>query len=126
MTKQNIKIVIRQYIKMAVQNILLPLAYQILKPAQIQKGLVVFADAHNKTVPPSMSLLMREMKRRGSMKVIEIYDDYQQISFLRLLKRMLYFMKYYAKAEYVVICDNFLPVSSCKKRPETTDRKSVV
>ncbi len=120
MTKQNIKIVIRQYIKMAVQNILLPLAYQILKPAQIQKGLVVFADAHNKTVPPSMSLLMREMKRRGSMKVIEIYDDYQQISFLRLLKRMLYFMKYYAKAEYVVICDNFLPVSSCKKRPETT------
>lgn len=28
-------------------------------------------------------------------------------------------MKRYAVAEYVFICDNFLPVSACEKRPET-------
>lgn len=105
---------------MAVQNLFLPVAYQLMKPAHIQKGLIVFADAHNHTVPSSMQPLVREIKRRGLMQVVEIYDDYQNIPFSRLLKRMLYFMKYYAKAEYVVICDNFLPVSSCCKRGETT------
>lgn len=29
-------------------------------------------------------------------------------------------MSYYAKAQYVVICDNFLPAASCKKRRGTT------
>lgn len=118
--KADIKITIRQYVKMAVQNLLLPAVYSLLKPKQIEKGLVVFADAHNKKVPSSMAPLVREVKRRGRQKVVEIYDDYQQTSFLRLLCRMLYFMKYYARAEYVVICDNFLPVASCKKRKETT------
>lgn len=105
---------------MAVQNILLPIVYELLKPRQIEKGLVVFADAHNGKVPSSMAPLVREVKRRGNKKVVEIYDDYQQISFRRLFFRMLYFMKYYARAEYVVICDNFLPVASCRKRKETT------
>lgn len=118
--KADIKIIMRQYIKMAVQNLLLPAVYSLSKPKQVEKGLVVFADAHNKKVPSSMAPLVREVKRRGHKKVVEIYDDYQQTSFLRLLCRMLYFMKYYARAEYVVICDNFLPVASCKKRKETT------
>ena len=52
--KQNIKTAARQYIKMAVQNLFLPVAYQLMKPAHIQKGLIVFADAHNHTVPSSM------------------------------------------------------------------------
>ena len=107
----NIKVVIRQYIKMAVQNILLPTVYCLLKPKQIEQGLIIFADAHNEQVPSSMAPLVREVKRRKNKKVVEIYDDYQQISFYRLLMRMLYFMKYYARAEYVVICDNFLPVA---------------
>ncbi len=115
-----LNIFLKQYAKMAVQNILLPCVYRIQKPKRIQKGLVIFADAHNSKVPPSMEMLVAEIKKRGKMQVMEIYDDYQRISFLHLLKRMLYFMKYYARAEYVVICDNFLPVSSCKKRKETT------
>lgn len=111
---------IRQYLKMAVQNLLLPAAYRLFCTKQIEKGFTLFADAHNAKVPSSMAPLVREVKRRGTKKVVEIYDDYQQISFLRLLRRMLYFMKYYARAEYVVICDNFLPAASCKKRSETT------
>ncbi len=115
-----IKLIIRQYGKMAVQNILLPLVYRMQKPEKIQKGLIVFADAHHFQAPSSIVPLVREIKRRGTMQVVEIYDNYQQISFRRLLQRMLLFMKYYARAEYVVLCDNFLPAASCKKRKETT------
>ena len=118
--KTDLKMLIRQYLKMAVQSLLLPAAYRLFCTKQIEKGLLLFADAHNAKVPSSMAPLVREVKRRGTKKVVEIYDDYQQISFLRLLRRMLYFMKYYARAEYVVICDNFLPAASCKKRSETT------
>lgn len=105
---------------MAVQNLLLPCVYRICRTARLEKGLVVFADAHHNSVPPSMAPLVAEVKRRGNMRVLEIYDDYQQISFARLFRRMLYFMKYYARAEYVVLCDNFLPAASCKKRRGTT------
>lgn len=118
--KTDLKIFVKQYVKMAVQNILLPNVYRVMKPKQIEKGLVVFADAHNSKVPSAMAPLVREVKRRGNMRVVEFYDDYQQISWKRLLRRMFLFMKYYARAEYVVICDNFLPVSSCRKRRETT------
>ncbi len=118
--KTDLKVLVRQYIKMAVQNLLLPAVYHLHRTKQIEKGLVVFADAHNAKVPSSMAPLVREVKRRGRKKVVEIYDDYQQLSFWKLLRRMLLFMKYYARAEYVVICDNFLPVASCKKRKETT------
>lgn len=105
--------------KMVVQNVLLPCVYRVLKPAHIQKELIIFADAHHTQAPPGMAPLVEEVKRRGNMRVMEIYDDYQQISFGRLIKRMLYFMKYYARARYVVLCDNFLPAASCRKRPGT-------
>lgn len=118
--RMNFKIVARQYVKMAIQNLLLPFVYNIRKPRQIEKGLVVFADAHHDRVPPSMEPLVRELKRRGNKKIVQIYDDYQKISFVRLFFRMIHFMNAYARAEYVVICDNFLPVASCKKRRETT------
>ena len=116
----DIKLVARQYVKMAIQNMLLPLVYNAGRHRQIEKGLVVFADAHRDSVPPSMEPLVRELKRRGSKKIVEIYDDYQNISFVRLFFRMIHFMNAYARAEYVVICDTFLPVASCKKRAETT------
>ena len=86
----DLKIRIRQYVKMALQNVLLPVVYNIAKHQGIERGLVVFADAHNQKVPSSMAPLAREIKRRGHMHVIEIYDDYQNIPFTRLLRRMLY------------------------------------
>lgn len=115
-----VKILIRQYMKMGVQNLMLPVLYRIFRVKPIQKGLIIFADAHHFHVPASMEQLVGEIKHRGNMKVVEFYDDYQQISFFRLLRRMVIFMSYYAKAQYVVICDNFLPAASCKKRKGTT------
>ena len=96
--KTDLKIIIRQYLKMGVQNLLLPAVYELQKPKQIEPGLVIFADAHNEKVPSAMASLVREVKRRKNKRVIEFYDDYQSISFGRLLKRMICFIKFYAMA----------------------------
>lgn len=45
--------------------------------------------------------------------------DFGKMGYGSLLKWLKQFMKRYAAAEYVFICDNFLPVSACTKRPET-------
>lgn len=45
--------------------------------------------------------------------------DFGKMGYGSLLKWLRQFMKRYAVAEYVFICDNFLPVSACEKRPET-------
>lgn len=45
--------------------------------------------------------------------------DFDRLSFFAMAKYLVLFMRRYAVAEYVFICDYFLPVSSCRKRPET-------
>lgn len=79
----------------------------------------MFADAHHNECPPSMKLLRAEWEKRG-YPIVDIYLDYQKNSYSKVLKSMLAFMKQYATASYVVICDNFLPVTAGKKRKETT------
>ena len=63
---------------------------------------------------------LREQIDDSKWEVREYYLDYQGHSAKTVLKNMLAFMKDYANARCVFICDNFLPVSSCEKRPETT------
>jgi CDP-ribitol ribitolphosphotransferase len=48
-----------------------------------------------------------------------MYNDYQSESYVSVVKSFMRFMKLYANARYVFICDNFLPVSSCTRRAET-------
>lgn len=58
---------------------------------------------------------------RGLSRQIEVYvRDFNHMSWPALMKYLLKFMKQYATAEYVFICDYYLPVASCRKRPETT------
>ena len=115
----NIKFVMRQWVKMAVQNLLLPLVYQLCKKKNINKRKVIFADAHHNRIPYSMEFLRGQMDE-SEWDIDEFYLDYQGNSFGAVLKSMLSFMKAYANARCVFICDNFLPVSSCNKRRETT------
>jgi CDP-ribitol ribitolphosphotransferase len=52
---------------------------------------------------------------------IELFvSDFGHLSFGAMVKTLVKFMKQYATAEYVFICDYFLPVASCHKREETT------
>lgn len=116
---------LKQIFKMAVQHIYLPIIYFFCCFKKVRKGLVVFADAHHDSIPFSMEYMkktLEEYKLQGSIKDIEIcerYLNFSKVGFLGLFKWLSKFMKLYATAEYVFICDNFLPVSSCKKRKGT-------
>ncbi|MCD7815095.1 MAG: CDP-glycerol glycerophosphotransferase family protein, partial [Lachnospiraceae bacterium] len=56
---------------------------------------------------------------RAKIRVETFVADFDRLSFPAMAKYLLRFMRRYAAAEYVFICDYFLPVSSCRKRPET-------
>ncbi|MEW9078749.1 CDP-glycerol glycerophosphotransferase family protein [Terrisporobacter glycolicus] len=114
----NINFFIKQCIKMGVQNVLLPIVYKIYSRNPVNNSLVIFADAHHKEIPYSMKL-MKDKFEDTNFKVEECYADYQSNSYIKVIYEMIRFMKLYATAKYVFICDNFLPVSSCKKRKDT-------
>lgn len=110
---------IREYIKTVMQRVLLPTVYNLSKKKQIDQDLVILADAHHDELPYSMRELAEGLRTQTDFTVMELCKDYQKGSYLSIVKSMLGFMRAYANAGYVVICDNHLPVASCKKRPET-------
>lgn len=109
-----------QIIKMLLQNLLLPLIYRCccLKSPKIDPDLVILADAHHAALPPSMLQMKRTMEANG-FKTEEYTRDYARLPLAELLRTLIHFMNRYSKAHYVFLCDNFLPVASCTKRPET-------
>lgn len=119
----NWKIGIRQYIKMAAQNLVLPAVYAVCTLRPVKKGLVVFADAHHDSRPDNMKELCEALTRtkRGGAKldIREHYLNFSGASFSAILRHMMQFMKLYAQAEAVILCDNYLPAASCRKRRET-------
>ena len=108
---------IRQVIKMAAQNIVLPLVYRSAGGSQVDRDLVVFADAHHDSRPENMELLRQQLEK--DFKIRECYLDTGKAGAGTTFRFMRDFMKLYAKAGTVVICDNFLPVASCKKKQQT-------
>lgn len=148
---------IKQYIKMLLQNVLLPLLYAFFRHRPVRKGSVIFADAHHEEIPFAMERMYEQVcalqergddDKAGAKDVISGKDgakdgagckagakdsacgqnvrevqvfvrDFGRLSFGAMVKFLITFMKQYATAEYVFICDYFLPVASCKKRPET-------
>lgn len=109
---------------MFAQTCMLPLWYRVCCWRPVIPGLIVFADAHHDGRPENMELLYRqleELHQSGAARLIleETYLDYQNHSPAAVLCHMFTFMKLYAQADCVVICDNFLPVASCKKRKRT-------
>lgn len=109
---------IRQYLKMIVQNCILPIAYRVFSVKSIEPGLVIMADGHSVKRPVRMDK-MYEGLNNADYKVIEWYNDFQAMSYMKALVKMIGFMKLYSKANYVIISDNFLPVASCRKRKGT-------
>lgn len=114
----NLKLLLKQYIKMFSQNLMLPLWYRVCCLRPVAPGLVVFADAHHDVRPENMELLYQRLKKEN-FNVKELYLDYQKHSPMAVLRHMFGFMRMYAQAETVIICDNFLPVASCRKRKKT-------
>lgn len=110
---------IREYIKTILQRLVLPAVYRLSKKKQINRGEVLLADAHHDELPYSMWELERALRAQTDFTVRTLCRDYQKGSFLSVARSSLQFMRAYANAEYVVICDNHLPVASCRKRAQT-------
>ena len=117
--QKDLRFQLRQLVKQAVQNLVLPVCYHVSRAGAVDPKLVVFADAHHSERPAAMELLYRKLKREGGWKIIEHYLDYGTASAGQVARHSMRFMKLYARAGFVVICDNFLPAASCRKRRET-------
>ncbi|MDD7220221.1 MAG: CDP-glycerol glycerophosphotransferase family protein, partial [Clostridia bacterium] len=121
--KKNVKLTLKQYVKMFAQNCLLPLWYDMHKRKPVIPELIIFADAHHDSRPENMQLLYEGLaqsrEKDGKIQIVEMYLNYQKASPVKVLRHMLHFMKLYAQASCVVLCDNFLPSASCRKRKET-------
>ena len=113
--------VIKQILKIIIQNFILPIIYRYfcLQNPKINPELVLLADAHHINLPSNMWQIKQIIEAKG-LRIEECIQDYARLSLTELLSAMSRFMNLYSQAHYVFICDNFLPVASCRKRPETT------
>ena len=111
MHANTIKYIVKQYMKMLMQGFFLPVIYQLYRHIPVQSHRVVFADAHHENLPFSMQAMHQTMKENG-YEVIDFLYDSGKISPLRQIVFMIRFMKLYASARYVFLCDYFLPAAS--------------
>ena len=116
-----IKFMMTQLIKMILQHLVLPVAYCFWCLIYFGKKpeLVVFADSNHDTIPPSMVLLHEELEKKG-VKLTDAFRDCGKSGQVGSLLYALDFMRLYAQAKVVFICDNFHPVISCSKKKQTT------
>ena len=104
------------------QNVYLPAVYDLHRCCRVERNLVVFADAHHDGRPEAMELLYRRLKQsrvQPAYHIVEMYLDFGRASKAEVMEYSTRFMKLYARASVVVVCDNFLPVASCRKKRET-------
>ena len=118
--KNKIMFKIKQYLKMILQNLVLPFVYNFwsFMYRNKEKNLIIFADAHHCQLPFSMEYIHEVLEKKGHC-IIDVLYNTSQISQIKATWISIKFMKLYAKAKYIFICDNFLPVSSCKKSAKT-------
>ncbi|MDO4944261.1 MAG: CDP-glycerol glycerophosphotransferase family protein [Ruminococcus sp.] len=115
----SISVIIKQYLKTVLQKTLLPICYNISKKEHIDSKLVILADSNCADTPESMLCMKEELLKRG-YRVKEMYLDFSKNGIVSVMKFMVGFMKVYANARAVFICNYFVPVTACKKREETT------
>ena len=110
---------IRNLMKMAVQNCILPVAARLAQwRYRGEKDLYVFADAHHTDVPFSLQAMYDHVKSLGIEPACHFYD-YTHEGSVRSLLHAISFMDLLARAKYVFICDTFMPVSSGPKAKGT-------
>lgn len=100
------------------QHTVLPLAYNLCRFKRVDRRLVVLADAHSRTCPVHLQDIRAELINKG-FDVREVYFDTLRDNAGELFFSMVKFMGIYAKAGTVIICDYFLPASSCNKKKQT-------
>ena len=106
---------IRNMLKMAVQNVILPAAYTVAQwRYRGEKDLYVFADAHHTKLPFSLEAMYNRVKAMDIEPVCH-FHDYTHEGYVKSLLHAISFMDLLARAKYVFICNYFTPVSSGSK-----------
>lgn len=114
-----IKLLIRELEKGFLQYVLLPLVYELNRYQPVDDNLVIVADSKTDGIPFSLQSMHKELQRH-KFNILNLCCDYSKLSLIGKLNKSIQFMRYYAQAKYVFICDYFLPVSSCRKKADTT------
>ena len=117
--KTDPKFIVKQYVKMFCQHVLLPAVYNVYRLKPVKKGYVIMADAHHESLPFSMSALRREFYEHPQFDVREMFHDNNRHGLVSNVLFMLDFMREYAQAQTVILCDDFLPAAACSKRRGT-------
>lgn len=110
--------IMKLYIKMLMQHILLPIIYRVACIQPINNTYIIFADSHHSSMPYSMEELYKAFQPTD-YTIQCMFHDMEQNGTCSSLLFMMKFMVRYARAKHIIICDNFLPVASCKKRTGT-------
>ncbi len=110
----------KQFLKIFLQNIVLPCVYRFWRCVYHRRPMryIIFADSHHETMPYSMERMYNAVVKQ-EQDVICAICNFSKMSSLQSFLYAVDFMRLYAQARYVFICDNFLPVSSCKKSRKT-------
>lgn len=110
----------KQILKMLLQRVILPISYHFWRGVYAfrKPDRIILADAHHDAMPYSLSVLHKELLKKGYPVTIHI-RNYGKLSTFHSALVAMGFMRLYAQAKCVFICDNFLPVVSCKKRKAT-------
>ena len=114
----DIKLKIRNIEKLILHKAVLPAMYNLHKHKPVNEKLVLFANAKHGKVPFSMQAMYEAMQQEG-YQVETWCVDFDTLALKNKLQYLYQFMKRYAEAKYVFICDYFLPTASCDKRDET-------
>ncbi len=110
---------LRNFAKMAIQNVVLPVAYELAKLRHRgEKTLYVFADAHHTELPFSLAAMYEHVVSQGIEPVCH-FHDYTHEGSLQSVRHSIQFMDVLAQAKYVFICDTFVPVSSGRRDKRT-------
>ncbi len=110
---------LRQILKMLTQHVIYPFIYFINRWKKVEKNLIMLADAHHDTCPPHMQEIRNKLIEEN-YQVREFYRDVNKLGTLKGFISLAGFMSIYPKCGTVIICDNFLPIASCKKKKATT------
>lgn len=112
------KFKLKQIFKMFMQYIVFPLVYFKNRWSKVEDKLVILADSKHDSCPPYM-MSIRESLKKEHYDIREFYIDSSKHERRDVINSMMNFMRVYPKAAFVIICDYYLPVSSCKKKKET-------
>lgn len=110
---------IKQELKYNLHKYVLPIVYNHYRTKPIEHGKVIFADSNTDTLPESMRLVYEKLSERKDIKIKLCLCDIRKAGIRGKLSYIIGFMREYATAEYVFVCNYFLPVTSCRKRKGT-------